>query len=311
MEREIIYCANELNTLHGNSKGIGYYLRTKNYDVDDLNSCMYMKLQGNTWGVLKDTLVFWRERKTQEEMNDEFDFICRFPPFLDWCKKYDFHTDPAYSLKWIEIQQIDPFGNIKKTSKGFLKFEPRIDKEGLDRPIPSIIFMRGDSVCILIVLIVDDGKKYSVLTKQPRIATGKSKFLEIPAGMLDGNRIISAGISEIEQETGILVNGNDLINMPDALTLTQKSLYMSPGGCDEAISFLVYEASATREQIQKLQGRKCGEKDEGEQINVTVVSLETVSDVCADAKTIAALYYYDRYVKIDNRSIPSLKIKPQ
>ena len=316
--REMISCAKELNLLHGNKRGVGHYLGTKNYEaitkispwnrqniennLDNLKTIMYKELKGLEWGALENTILFWREPKKQDEIDAEFEWITKYPAFKNWCQKYDFNEDAStYRIDWIEIQQIDSFSKPGTPSKGFLKFEPGIKKKfhgGNWNSLPSIIFMRGDSVCILVILKCE-GRKYVVLTNQPRVPTGKREFLEIPAGMIDASSIISAAITEMNQETGIIVERGELINMPEVLGLSHNSLYMSPGGCDEAISFFLYEAQATKQQLSEINKRIKGEAGEGEEIKVVITDLDNMIKKSADAKSVIAHHYYELLTKND------------
>ena len=52
------------------------------------------------------------------------------------------------------------------------------------------------------------------MTVQPRIAAGSLAFTEIPAGMLDDSGSFSGGAAkEIEEETGLKVKAEDLLDM--------------------------------------------------------------------------------------------------
>lgn len=322
--RELVSCAKELNSLHGNKKGVAHYLGARSWNKETgmsdwtedsiarnqekLNTFMYKQLKGTEWGALQNTILFWREIKQKQEIENEYDWITKYPAFKLWCKAFDFRQDQqTYKIEWIEIQQVDSFSRPGATpSRGFLKFEVGIKKKfqgGNWNPIPSIIFMRGDSVCILVILKCG-GKKHVVLTNQPRVPTGKREFLEIPAGMVEGSKLLSTAITEMNQETGIIVTKRDLINMPETLGLEHTRLYMSPGGCDEAISFFLYEAEATQKQMDEINKRIKGESGEGEEIKVVIKSLDEMIDKSSDAKSIIAHHYYhlltnsDEYTKI-------------
>ena len=98
---------------------------------------------------------------------------------------------------------------------GFVKFKGDItDEQG--RVIPSIVFMRGASVGMLIVTCEEDKRQYTVLTVQPRVPTGKYALEELPAGMLDASgSFVGAAAKELQEETGIIVNEKDLIDLTE------------------------------------------------------------------------------------------------
>ena len=67
------------------------------------------------------------------------------------------------------------------------------------KPLPGIVFMRGNSVAILPIV----NEQYVLLTNQYRIPIGMN-FQEIPAGMIDGNEVFcGAAARELEEECGI------------------------------------------------------------------------------------------------------------
>jgi ADP-sugar diphosphatase len=133
-------------------------------------------------------------------------------PFKDWLKQLE--TQQSLNLKSILIQNIDMFG----PRVGFMKFKGEVTKtvvtelSGLngvksfireEKQIPNIVFMRGGSVAILVVLTTPNNKKYTLLTRQARFPIGFDHFPEIPAGMLDGNGDFKGvAAKEMEEETG-------------------------------------------------------------------------------------------------------------
>ena len=52
--------------------------------------------------------------------------------------------------------------------------------------VPSIVFMRGGSVGVLIVLECE-GEEFTILTHQARVAAHDHSLPEIPCGMMDGS----------------------------------------------------------------------------------------------------------------------------
>lgn len=133
-------------------------------------------------------------------------------PFQEWLKQLE--TQQNLNLKSILIQNIDMFG----PRVGFIKFKgevtktvitEQVDLNGVksllreEKQIPNIVFMRGGSVAILVVLITPKNRKYTLLTRQARFPIGFDHFPEIPAGMLDGNGDFKGvAAKEMEEETG-------------------------------------------------------------------------------------------------------------
>ena len=174
--------------------------------------------------------------------------VKEFRPFADWVTAMDkeMRTSPArdhVTVKAVEVTDADRFGGGKL---GFVKF--RADVQWTDQEdqkqtglIPGIVFARGGSVAILVILTpteVDSSSSSSsdapkppteqtpqttpedhldrvVLTLQPRIPIGALAFPELPAGMLDGERHQFAGAAarELEEECGITIKTSELIDL--------------------------------------------------------------------------------------------------
>jgi ADP-sugar diphosphatase len=149
--------------------------------------------------------------------------------------------------------------------------------------------LRGDAVAILVALYCDDGDEaYALLVDQPRVPIGNVSTLELPAGMLDGARVAGAAVQELQEECGIEVRTADLVDLT-ALACQEASLPVaaippSPGGCDEFIRCMYLEKKVTRRELQELQGRLTGLRDDGEYISLRVVPLQDVWKVSGDAK---------------------------
>lgn len=167
--------------------------------------------------------------------------------------------------------------------------------------------MRGGSVAMLLILQPNDvpeneeRDKHVLMTIQPRIAAGSLGFAEIPAGMLDDSGTFSGGAAkEIEEETGLIVQAEELIDMT-ALALAdnlsgeqlQKGVYPSAGGCDEFIPIFLYQKRIPRSELEAFQGKLTGLRDEGEKITLKVVKLEHLwREGARDAKALAAFALY-------------------
>ncbi|KAH7125520.1 NUDIX family hydrolase, partial [Dendryphion nanum] len=263
------------------------------------------------------------------------DQLLAFPAFNDWLstlqdnlklqddKDHVFHKDP-YKLREIDVQAVDWF---TKTKLGFVKIQAKIttDKGGW---LPGAVFLRGQSVAMLMILQPDDvpvgteQDKHVILTIQPRIAVGSLAMAEIPAGMLDSGEIIGKAINEIKEETGIVVQKKELINMSeealkrfhaplwksstasDRDTSATKAdtndgeklknaMYPSGGACDEAITLLLYEKRVTRAEMDAHHGKLTGLREEGENITLKLVPLENLwFEAGRDGKALAALALY-------------------
>lgn len=143
------------------------------------------------------------------------------------------------------------------------------------------------------------------MTLQPRVPAGSLAFAEIPAGMLDDSGSFAGGAAkEIEEETGLKVNDDDLLDMT-FLALSddpqdssgeqlQKAMYPSAGGCDEFVPIFLYQKRIPRKQLQDWQGKLTGLRDHGEKITLKLVRLEDLwREGARDAKALGAWSMYE------------------
>lgn len=123
--------------------------------------------------------------------------------------------------------------------------------------------------------------------------------------MLDDSGTFAGGAAkEIEEETGLKVNQDDLVDMT-ALALQedpmatsgeelQKGMYASAGGCDEFIPIFVNQQRVPRDQLEDWQGKLTGLRDEGEKITLKLVRLERLwKEGARDSKALAAFALYE------------------
>ena len=148
----------------------------------------------------------------------------------------------------------------------------------------------------------EEGKQ-AILTIQPRIPAGSLAFAEIPAGMLDDSGTFAGGAAkEIQEETGLSVQQNELIDLTSLALHSskqssgetlQKAVYPSAGGSDEFIPLFLCQKRMPRKDIEELQGKLTGLRDHGEKITLKVVALEDLwKEGLRDGKTLAAWALY-------------------
>lgn len=132
--------------------------------------------------------------------------------------------------------------------------------------IPPICFLKGEVVCIAMVLVDSESKeKFLLLVKQRRIAEGGYTY-EHPAGMVDGTQTPEAiAVQEVKEETGVKITSDQLINLSP-----QKRLFPSTGTSDEAMYFFACEVEMSASDISKLHNKEMGTEYEFERITTGV-----------------------------------------
>ena len=245
------------------------------------------------------------------------DQLLSFPAFKTWIKTlqhsldiqknktHTFHSAP-YKLRKIDIQAVDYFGGGRV---GFIKLKAEISNDNGEK-LPGSLFLRGGSVGMMLILQPDDvpanteDEKQVILTLQPRIPAGSLSLAELPAGMLDDSGTFSGGAAkEIEEETGLKIPGEDLINMTElALPKStsddeeqlQQGVYPSAGGCDEFVPLFLWQKRIPRDQMKEWQGKLSGLRDHGEKITLMLCPLDKVWRVGGrDAKALAGWALYE------------------
>ncbi|XP_071700343.1 nudix hydrolase 14, chloroplastic-like [Rutidosis leptorrhynchoides] len=235
---------------------------------------------------------------TRLNVNLEFSDVCRnaigSSLFEQWLNNIQSEkgllADGSLYLKQVLIQGVDMFGK----RVGFVKFKADIIDKETGQKVPGIVFARGPAVAVLI-LLDSEGTTYTVLTDQVRVPIGRP-ILELPAGMLDDNvgDVIGTAIREVEEETGIKLNLDDMVDLTSFLDpSTGCKVVPSPGGCDEELSLLLYRGSVSADVIKQLQGKETGLREHGELIKVRVVPYETLWRMTPDAKVLMSVAIYE------------------
>jgi ADP-sugar diphosphatase len=248
--------------------------------------------------------------------NLEEDQLLSFPAFKTWINtlqhslstqkslSHAFHSAP-YKLRKIDIQSVDFFGGGRV---GFIKLKAEVSN-GKGEKLPGSVLLRGGSVGMMLVLQPDDvpenteDEKQVILTLQPRIPAGSLALPELPAGMLDDFGTFSGGAAkEIEEETGLKVPAEDLIDMTelalpkatsDEEEHLQQGVYPSPGGCDEFVPLFLWQKRIPREQLKDWQGKLTGLRDYGEKITLMLAPLDQVWKIGGrDAKVLSGWALY-------------------
>ncbi|CZR52917.1 related to nucleoside diphosphate-sugar hydrolase of the MutT (NUDIX) family [Phialocephala subalpina] len=240
--------------------------------------------------------------------------LLKFTAFDNWAEtlkkdlelqndnKHPFHEHP-FSLRAIQIQTVNWWGKGDEPL-GFLMMKTII-KNDKDHELPGIVFLRGGSVAVLMILNSEERKeeKFVVMTMQPRVPAGNLSFWEIPAGMLDdeAKKVILKARKEIEEETGLTIPYDEFKDMTkmalESATTndnSQPAMYPSPGGSDEYIHLLVWEKEMDEKNIMDLREKLTGLRAQGELITLKLVRYEDLwREGARDSKTVASWALYE------------------
>ncbi|EXJ60269.1 hypothetical protein A1O7_04421 [Cladophialophora yegresii CBS 114405] len=183
--------------------------------------------------------------------------------------------DSLYQLRRIAVRSVEWAGPRRIL---FVLLESVVQSAIDARPLPGIVFLRGGSVAILMIVRPDDDPvtRFVVMTQQARVPAGSFAFCEIPAGMIDDedDAFVGAAATEIREETGLVVRRDELVDMTELAVRDdkddhlQRAVYPSPGGCDEFVALFLCEKVMPRREIERLRGRLTGNRTEGENIQV-------------------------------------------
>ena len=244
--------------------------------------------------------------------------------FGDDNSKFSKWLNPCFSndinIKSVNIDAVTMFGkNI-----GFLYINAQAF-DAKNNQIPGIAFLRGDSVCcLLIIKEVSDGSEnessdasnssaagggslvqaryHMVVVEEIKLPVSRA-ICQTPAGMLDGSYNMKGKmIDEIKEETGITISNNyaNYESLPSGEmplnTLVQFDEFIpSQGGCDEKIKVFAYMCERTVDQMTAINKSVQGEKKEGENIIVHIKPLSwTIIDKMCDSKLLIAASKFER-----------------
>lgn len=164
-------------------------------------------------------------------------------------------------------------------------------KDQNGRAIPSAVLLRGHFVSVVTCLKdKDTGKRYFLLVKQRRVATG-GFFYEHPAGMCD-NEVdpLYVAVKEVEEETGLKIRKEQIFLLWDSM------LFSSPGLLDEAGYFYGCEVELSHSEIEMFKDKLMGEEHEHEYIQTFVCPMEEASKYLQNANGILSIMLFQKYL---------------
>jgi len=178
----------------------------------------------------------------------------------------------------ITIDKIEIFKSFFFNEKTGFIYAKMIDTEG---KINGITLLRGDSVCVLIVIKTELENNYCVLVEQYRTPVGK-KTTSLPAGMVEG-KVVQTLIKEIKEEV------SEDFDIKESELKFLSSDYTSEGVLDEKLYTYYTEIKMKEKDIFKYQNIKSGSKEENEDITVKIVKMEELKKMDSRCR----LSYYD------------------
>lgn len=193
--------------------------------------------------------------------------------------------DPRFGVTNIEVQAVDFRGNPSKDSVMFMRFRVT----ATSAPFPQVVELRGGTSVMLPILRCE-GREFTVLVQQPRLATGNYSLPEIPAGMIEGGTFGGAAARELEEELGLVFTEDELVELTRG-----EGIYFSPGLLDEQARFYVAERAVSVPELEGLRGKITGAAGEGERITLRAIPLSELITATRDAKTFIALALYNAY----------------
>ena len=196
--------------------------------------------------------------------------------------------DNTYSSRSIKIRRIEEKWSWWRNKELIfaLFYITYLDEEKKERS--SVVFYRSDAIAVFLVLKDRyTKKKHVALVEQIRVPAGQ-QLLEIPAGSVEReDDFLQTAVREIKEEVTLEITSQDLKFMGQ--------YFLSPGACNEKIILYYCELEFTGQEIESLQGRLAGLKEEGENIRVRLFPLEVFEGLgIRDAKTMLAYGLYLR-----------------
>lgn len=154
--------------------------------------------------------------------------------------------------------------------------------------------LSGGSVSMVLLIRCGDEDSYqTLLVRQPRLGAGILTY-EFPAGMVDDSEDFrGVALREVEEECGLKLGEDELIDLNPIL---EKCYYSYPCLIDEWYHIFVGKLKMSKEQMNKINGRKGG-VDEEEQITQHFFPFDDVWKLSTDTATIAIYSVVQKLLK--------------
>ncbi|GAA4490275.1 NUDIX domain-containing protein [Gluconacetobacter tumulicola] len=208
---------------------------------------------------------------------DRWSDVRAAPHFRRWLEQ----AAARFDLRRVVVRDVVFFG----ARVGFILVDADAWHDG--RKVPGAALLRGDSVSVLVVLHCLGHAARTILTREPRLPVACPDLLALPAGMLEGGRLVSTALRELAEEVGtdLAVSADQMVELT--------TVWLSPGGCDEAITLYAVDLEIGEAAMRALDGRRTGNAAEHESIRLHVVELDDIPRIGhSDAKTLLSYHLY-------------------
>jgi 8-oxo-dGTP pyrophosphatase MutT (NUDIX family) len=207
--------------------------------------------------------------------------------------------DPGVMIESGEVKGMDLFPGPRI---GFMEMDVRYQVSGNSHS--ERVILSGCSVSmVVLVRCIDDPVLYTIIVRQPRIGRGIISY-EFPAGFVDDSRDFrEAAVRELQEECGVSVSPDELIDLGELLTGEGHQLLPFPEVFGEKTSAYLLILTKTREEIAAMDGQLGGVDDE-EQIFLQLIPFNDVLRLSSDAMTLAITYMVNRLIRESKIQIP-------
>lgn len=176
---------------------------------------------------------------------------------------------------------------------GFLKcIVYCVSKETGKNIASNIVVIRGDSVCVYIIVTVKEtGRQYVLFVEQFRVA-GQGIKTEVPAGMCDltveDSEILGPVFKEIWEECGLRPKKNELVQLGP-------KVFLSIGLLDEGVTCFLLRVTVTQAEFDAMTQNIYGE-DANEEIKLLFCEIEKIDEFLNQIGDAKADICHRRYV---------------
>jgi len=116
-------------------------------------------------------------------------------------------------------------------------------------------------------------------------------------GELNSQKFAGKAAKEMSEETLLEIQAHELFDLTNlAYEGKWPGVYPSAGGCDEFLKLFLYRRMMSHDVLELLQLAHAGD-GESEVIKIKLVPLEDLWKEAPDAKAIAALFLYEKFLK--------------